>query len=393
MILRIENSARDYDWGSKTLMSDYLGLPATGRPMAEVWFGTHHGSPALVASSSQSATSTPAPESLATLESAIGHRLSFLLKILAAETPLSIQAHPTTSQAQAGFARENAAGISLSAHSRNYKDDRSKPELIVALSDFRALCGFKTKTEIEALLADFEAISTLSDHFIATAKHWRVLLSGTNGIRDLLVDLLARRENFGGFCSELAGLAEFEAQFELAAELNLLYPGDPGVMIAMLMNHFWLEPGEALYLPAGNIHAYLSGLGVEVMAASDNVLRGGLTSKHIDPDELIDVIDFDAEPVQVLRAKNLNAGLAAYQTDATDFALYRAEVSASTLLAELELPAEAIVLCTEGEVAVSESLGNREVLRRGQAVYLDNSAQSITLAGSGTVFLATGPIS
>lgn len=391
MILRIENSARDYAWGSKTLITDYLGLPETGRPMAEIWFGTHHGSPAMVSAASEA--SAPTPEAGATLESAIGHRLSFLLKILAAETPLSIQAHPSAAQAQAGFARENAAGISLSAYSRNYRDDRSKPELIVALSDFRALCGFKSKGEIDALLADFESISTLSENFLATAKHWRLLLNGPNGIKDLLVDLLARRDNFGGFTAELAGLAEFEAHFELAADLDRLYPGDPGVMIAMLMNHFWLEPGEALYLPAGNIHAYLSGLGVEVMAASDNVLRGGLTSKHIDPDELIDVIDFDADPVHVLRAKNLNAGLAAYQTDATDFALYRAEVSAATVLAELELPAEAIVLCTAGEVAVSESSGNREVLRRGQAAYLDNAARSITLAGSGTMFLATGPIS
>ena len=387
MILRIENSPRDYDWGSKTLIPDYFGLPETGRPMAEIWFGTHPGSPAVLAAAETTA-SQPAP----TLQASLGHNLSFLLKILAADSPLSIQAHPSDAQAQAGFARENASGIPINATNRNYKDDRSKPELIVALNDFRALCGFKSKTQIDAMLADFESIASLSETFLATAKHWRELLSRPTGLKDLLVDLLARRENFSGFAAELAGLAEYEAQFELAAELNQRYPGDPGVMIALLMNHFWLEPGQALYLPAGNIHAYLSGLGVEVMSASDNVLRGGLTSKHIDSDELVSVIDFEAAPVEILRARELNAGLFAYETEADDFALYRAEVGASTVLAELQLPAEAIVLCTGGEVAVSESSGNREVLRRGQAAYLDNSAKSITLAGSGTLFLATGPI-
>lgn len=387
MILRIENSARDYDWGSKTLIADYFGLPETGQPMAEIWFGTHPGSPAMV---SNEAANLSAPR--VSLESAVGHQLSFLLKILAADSPLSIQAHPSTAQALAGFARENAAGIGLGASNRNYKDDRSKPELIVALTDFRALCGFKPKREIDALLADFESITTLSEAFLATAKHWRVLLNEPNGLKDLLVDILARRGNFGGFTSELASLAEFEAHYELAAELNTRYPGDPGVMISLLMNHFWLEPGEALFLPAGNIHAYLSGLGVEVMAASDNVLRGGLTTKHIDIDELIDVVDFAAKQVEVLRAKELSAGLLSYPTAADDFQLYRAEVSGATVLAELKLPAETIVLCTAGEVAVSESSGNREVLRRGQAAYLDNSAQSVTLAGSGTLFIATGPL-
>ena len=384
MLFKISNSARDYAWGSKSLIADYFRIEPTGRPMAEIWFGTHSGSPAKVAESGE------------TLSKAIGHELSFLLKILAADTPLSIQAHPSSAQAVAGFARENAAGIALDASHRNYRDDRHKPEMIVALSDFQALCGFKPISEIKAILGDFASIPSLSAGFQATAADWLAMLEAGDaeadaGLREVVTDILSRRDAFLGFTAELAGLAEFEAQFELAHRLNELYPGDPGVMIAMLMNQIWLEPGEALYLPSGIIHAYLSGLGVEVMASSDNVLRGGLTAKHIDVDELASVVIFEGGQILPTRPRELAHGLVEFESPVSDFKLYRAEVTGQNLLADLEFPAEAVVLCTGGEVAISNSLGEREVLTLGQAAYAANDAKFITIAGSGTVFIATGP--
>ncbi len=375
LLFKITNVARDYAWGSKTLIADYFKIAPTGRPMAEIWFGTHAGSPAKI-------------DSGATLREAIGHDLSFLLKILAAETPLSIQAHPNSQQAFEGFARENAAGIDLHSPIRNYKDAHHKPEMLVALTEFQALCGFKSAAAIDAMLADFAEIPSLSETFKSTASSWRELLA-ESGLAALVADVLSRRDNFLGFTTELAGLAEFEGQYELAAKLNQLYAGDPGVFIAMLMNHVWLEPGQAIFLGAGEIHAYLSGLGVEIMAASDNVLRGGLTEKHIDVDELVSILKFEptaaavVEPVQVLQ------GVYKYSAPVDDFALLRVDVDGEINLPLDQLPAESIALVTEGSISMSADDGGKLTLSSGQAAYLNNSGE-LKLAGSGTVFIGVG---
>ena len=270
MLVRITNDARDYAWGSRTLIPDYFSMPATGLPMAEIWFGTHPGSEARVLETGEA------------LGSAIGHKLPFLLKILAADSPLSIQAHPTMQQAQAGFAAENAAGVPLGATNRNYKDDQHKPEMIIALTEFEALCGFKSQREIGFLLQDLAEHPGVSEGFRSISAGWLKMFEQPEGLKSVFADICNRRGNLDGYNAELTALADGEGQYALAERLNLLYPGDPGVVLALLMNHVYLEPGQALYLPAGNIHAYLSGLGVEIMAASDNVLRGGLTPKHID---------------------------------------------------------------------------------------------------------------
>jgi mannose-6-phosphate isomerase len=379
VLIKITNTARDYAWGSRTLISDYFGTQPTGQPMAEIWFGTHPGSAATVAESGES------------LPDAIGHQLSFLLKILAAESPLSIQAHPNAAQAKAGFDRENAAGIELTANKRNYKDDQHKPEMIVALTEFEALCGFKPQQEIAYLLEDLAQHPSVSDGMHSIAAGWLALFKQPEGLKKLFADILSRRGNLDGVTAELTNLAEFEGQFALAERLNLLYPGDPGVVVALLMNHIYLEPGEALFLPAGNIHAYMSGLGVEVMAASDNVLRGGLTPKHIDVAELESVLDFSFGAVPKVETRELVTGLIEYPAAVDEFITYRAELSGANLLADLNLPGESIFLCTAGEVAISTSLDERLVLRRGEAAYLSGEANKFSLAGSGTCFMATSP--
>lgn len=379
MLVKLANQARDYAWGSPTLIPDYFGLKSTAAPMAEIWFGTHPGSPAVLAD-----------EPTKTLTQQLGGRqLSFLLKILAADAPLSIQAHPNAQQAKDGFARENAEGIPLAAKNRNYKDDRHKPEIIVALSRFEALCGFKPLKKIDELLEDLESHISTSDGFRSIAGSWRELLKTDNGLQKVFTDVSHRRGNFDGFTAELASLANFEARFELAERLNNLYPGDPGVMLAMLMNHVVLQPGQALFLPAGNIHAYLHGLGVELMAESDNVLRGGLTPKHIDVDELERVVNFTAGELPLVEPVEVAAGLVQYPCAVDDFQLYRAEPSGSQLLIDLQLPGEAIILCTAGEIAVSTSQDERLVLTRGEAAYMSADAKFFSLTGAGTAYLAT----
>ena len=382
MLFKITNSARDYAWGSSTLIPEYFGIQATGRPMAEIWFGTHEGSPARLVDENR------------TLAAALeGKQLPYLLKILAADSPLSIQAHPNSAQAAEGFARENAAGIGIHAADRNYKDDRHKPEMIVALTEFEALCGFKSEKQIRNLLESMLDPTDVSAGLTTIVNHWLDLFNGPDALQKLFVDITNRRGNLDGVTAELTQQANLSAQFELAARLNLLYPGDPGVIIALLMNHVWLEPGEALFLPAGNIHAYLSGLGVEVMAASDNVLRGGLTPKHIDVAELERVLTFAPTEVELVKTRDLAQGLVEFETPVDDFILYRADLSGGVVLADLNVPGASIILCTAGEIAVSNSIEERVVLQRGEAAFIGADAKKFTLAGSGTAYLATSPIS
>ena len=378
MIRKISNQAMPYAWGSRTLISDYLGIHATGQPMAEIWFGTHHAS---MASDLEDAT-----RSLLDLREQ--KPLSFLLKILAADSPLSIQAHPNLEQAAAGFERENRAGIALSAAHRNYKDAGHKPEMIVALSEFEALCGFRSVASVRELLEDIQSYPATED-LKEAAANWAQLLEG-DSLQPLVSQLLHSRAQFGVLSVALAALANFDGRFELAHRLNELYPGDPGVFIAMMMHHVHLQPGQALFLPAGNIHAYLSGLGVEVMAASDNVLRGGLTPKHIDVLELEAVVNFAEEPVELVRQVELANGLVEFKTPVDDFVFYRIEPSGDRVLADLQLGADSVALCTAGEVAVSNSLGERVVLQRGEAAFISNDAKLTSFAGSGTLFVAVG---
>lgn len=381
MLVKIANQPRNYAWGSRTLIADYFGpqIPATNEPMAEIWFGTHPGSPSVLAEN---------PDR--TLASELGGPgLKFLMKILAADQPLSIQAHPNSAQAKAGFERENSQGIAVDAKNRNYKDDQPKPEIIVALSEFEALCGFKPIDEIDALLEDMETHTGVSEGFRTMSANWRKLLHETDGLKKVFTDISHRKGNLDGFTAELTAMADFEARFALSERLNLLYPGDPGVILALLMNHVFLEPGQALFLDAGNVHAYLSGLGVEVMAASDNVLRGGLTPKHIDVDELERVVDFRAGKIAPVTPREVVQGLIEYPCNTDAFLLYKAEPSGDRVLADLSMPGESIILCTAGEIALSNSLEERVILRRGEAAYMSSEAKFFTISGSGTAFLAT----
>lgn len=379
MLLKITNQARDYAWGSRTLISDYFGIPATGEPMAEIWFGTHPVSPSVLGGN---------PDTSLT-EKLEGHQLSFLLKILAADEALSIQAHPNSDQAQHGFIRENQAGIALDAPTRNYRDDKHKPEIIVALSDFEALCGFRPIVEIQELLGDLGTHSQSSAALVQLSSTWLKILNGESGLQKVFIDIANRRGNFDGIAAELAAMADFDSRFSLAEKLNRIHPGDPGVLLALLMNHVFLEPGESLFLSAGNIHAYLSGLGVEVMAASDNVLRGGLTSKHIDVKELEAVLNFTTMPVPKVKSIELSSGLIHYPCETDDFLLYRLEPNGQRVMVEISLPGESIILCTAGEVAISNSLDESLILRRGEAAYLSGDARYFNLSGSGTAFLAS----
>jgi mannose-6-phosphate isomerase len=400
----ITNTPRDYSWGSATAIADLLGTPASGAPQAELWLGAHPGSPARILDGAMPHGAENLAEWIANdREAAIGDhaQLPFLLKILAADGPLSLQAHPTLERAREGFEAENAAGIALDAPNRNYKDALHKPEVIFALSDtFDALCGFRPVAEIREIVALLQQWDTASDApapAVLAPFASRALAEGDEGdvLRSLVEWLLGGEPEVESVITRVSLLAdaptaveggEYAASFATVRDLAAEYPGDPGIVTSLLLNRVTLSAGEALYLPAGNIHAYLKGLGVELMAASDNVLRGGLTPKYIDVPELLSVLDFESLPVPYLRPTFPSEGVEEFRPGVPDFVLARIHTRLNERAA-YRPDGAAIAICTEGSFEIHGERSDT-TLERGQSVFITPEEGAITFTGVGTIFLA-----
>jgi mannose-6-phosphate isomerase len=371
---QLSNGVRFYPWGSRTVIPDLLGEPVPAdRPYAELWVGAHPDEPSVLSDG------RPLDEAIeqhpdALLSAAVcerfGPRLPFLMKVLAAEQPLSLQAHPTTEQARAGFAAEEAAGVPHDDVTRTFKDPFHKPELLLALTTFEALCGFRPVEESLHCLAKLQ-VPVLKPTIAALAR---------GGLRAAIPQLLAlsgkRRTELVEAVAEAAGRfvaahdPEFINTYRWAATLAQTYPGDPGVVISLMCNHLKLAPGEAVFLPAGNLHAYLSGAGIEVMASSDNVLRGGLTHKHVDLAALIEVLDFTDGRVPILHPVHGPGGLR-YPVPVEDFDLTRCQLDG--LSGSLTTRGPQVLLCTEG-TAVLTSADGELVLEKGSSAFVPAGA-------------------
>jgi len=382
MLVKLTNQPMDYAWGSTNLIQDYFGIEPTGKPMAEIWFGTHDGSPTQV---------KDLDVSLQDLRVARGmpDRLPFLLKILAAAAPLSIQAHPNPVQAKEGFAAENAAGVAITDSKRNYKDDKAKPEMIVALTEtFEAMVGFSDSRLIIERFAEIREASS-SERLNAVLIKWSELLQSEDGLLQVCLETLSSAELDEQLISDLVDAAEqCPSLVDLVTHLSTHHGFDRGIVTALLMNYVVLSKGEAAFVPAGMPHAYLSGLGVEIMLASDNVLRGGLTPKHIDVVELAKVLVFEETEAKPVQVRKLAVGLEEFDIPTPEFHFYRATLSANNLLVDLNLPGDAIVLCTSGAIAVSSSKGEREVINPAEAAFISGDARTFSLAGNGEAFIA-----
>jgi mannose-6-phosphate isomerase len=373
MLSRITGFTKNYDWGSKDLIPDFFGTDKSSEPIAEIWFGTHP-----LGESETIWEGKPLSESL-------GKKLNFLVKIISADRALSIQVHPNAQQARDGFHYEQAQGIALDDPKRNYKDSSHKPEALIALTSFKALCGFRPRKDLILIFTEF---GKSEPEFELLAKN---LIGGSN-LAEVFQELIANTElakRFNQTVDTSQNVAMATEARDLVQRLLVQFPDDTGALVALMLNEVSLEPGQAIYLPAGNIHAYLSGLGIEVMAASDNVLRSGLTSKHVDLAEVLKIADFNEFQEPKVRPRKLAEGLVEYPVQASEFRIYRAEVSGKNLLADLDLPASAMVVCTSGEVAVSTSLDEREVLTKAQVVFA-SGAKKLSLSGSGTAFVILG---
>lgn len=393
MISELSNVVQPYAWGSRHSLAELRGEPGpTAGPEAELWMGAHPLAPSRLCATGQTldAAVAAAPEAL--LGEQVAHsyanKLPFLLKVLAADTPLSLQAHPTVAQALAGFAADESAGIPIDAPHRNYRDQNHKPELLCALTEFWALCGFRDVRRTLELLAELSlpelepVHSSLSRDGSAAgiSRVFAELMTTPAAARARLAALTAEA------CQRLAGRsARFAQELTWGARIGQLYPGDIGLVSALLLNLVRLEPGEAIYLPAGNLHAYLGGTGVEIMASSDNVLRGGLTPKHVNVPELVRVLDFTPLEVQPLRAVAVGPEHV-YRTQAREFQLSYFDVAGAELAVEPSGPE--IWLVTNGHVSLVEPDAPELVLERGRSAFVSAATRQLRLAGNGRVFRA-----
>jgi len=394
---RLLNTIRPYAWGSTTAIPELLGTEPTGEPQAELWMGAHPGAPSRIDRGDGPVPldavidADPAAELGDATVKRFGPRLPFLLKVLAAGAPLSVQVHPDLAQAKAGFAAEESRGIPIGAAHRNYKDANHKPEMLVALSPFDGLCGFRRPADAAELL---EALGVDS-----LAPYVDILRAQPEdqALREVLAAVLsADPDEMAGTvhaateaAARLAGDpdAPHTADYAAYAKAARSFPGDRGIIAAMLLNYVRLQPGEALYLGAGVPHAYLEGLGVEIMANSDNVLRCGLTPKHIDVPELLRIVRFEAGDPGVLRPEATPDGEELYPAPIDEFRLSRYVLAPGAGTRTLPPGTPQILLCTDGEARLRTN-GTTLTLARGESAYVP-AGEPVELGGEATVFRAT----
>lgn len=369
-IRALRSPIRSYAWGSRTALAELTGRAApTAEPEAELWMGAHPSAPSEVLTE-QGAVSLEEwirrdPETVLGPEVArrFDGRLPFLFKVLAPETALSIQTHPDAEQARAGFARENAAGLALDAPERNYRDPNPKPEIICALTPFAALCSFRRADEIAAGLGALGVpeleplLARLAGEGLAA--FFRALLSLPPPERTSLAQAAAAAAD--GSSGEHAWLRELARQ----------HPGDVGVLAPLLLNLIELAPGQALFLPAGELHAYLKGVGVELMANSDNVLRGGLTPKHVDVPELLATLTFREGPPPLLEPGPDGV----YASSAREFELAALHLEPGRPVERSRPGGVEILLCTAGAARVCDPRHDETLaLARGAAALVPGAA-------------------
>ncbi|OBF27963.1 mannose-6-phosphate isomerase, class I [Mycobacterium sp. ACS4331] len=402
----LRGAVRTYAWGSRTAIADFTGRPVPApHPEAELWLGAHPADPAWVQTPDgehsllDAVRADPEGQLGPAVRARFGDVLPFLVKVLAADEPLSLQAHPSTEQAVEGFAREDRLGVPLNSPVRNYRDRSHKPEILIALEPFDAMAGFRPVAQTVELLRAL-GVSELDPY--------AALLSGgaeSDGLRALFttwitlpqpeLDVLVPAVLEGAINYVQSGAPEFAAEARTILELGERYPGDAGVLAALLLNCVHLEPGEAIYLPAGNLHSYLQGVGVEVMANSDNVLRGGLTPKHVDVPELLRVLNFTPATADDLHPRIEQEGIErSYLTPAAEFAVSVLHLEGADLGHEVDAPCAhegpQILICSHGDVDVVAKSGQLR-LERGSAAWVPADEGPIRLVAdrTATLFRAT----
>ncbi len=394
----LENTIQEYAWGSFTAIPGLLGRTSPAEmPQAELWMGAHPKAPSKVVCDGRSESLIDwiarDPERVLgkSVAETFGSRLPFLFKVLAAAAPLSIQAHPDRENACRGFAAENRRGIPLSAPERNYRDDNHKPECLCALTPFAALIGFRSVAQIRAYLTRCAAEP------LAGALRGLVQPPASEGLKRFFSNLMAlddgqRQTAVRSAVQAAKTLEKSDAAFSWLLSLQRAYPDDIGVLAPLFLNLVELEPGQALYLGAGDLHAYLEGMGIELMANSDNVLRGGLTPKHIDTAELVRVLDFREKAPEILRPQQQDGGVWAYETPAAEFSLSVIRLSPQSDYVSPSNRSVEIFLCTEGAAVITDVKRSESLsVSRGTSVLVPAAVAQYRLTGSAVLYRASVP--
>ncbi len=392
-LIPLEPRVQHYAWGDIRFIPTLLGRENPHAvPHAELWMGAHPDLPSKVGAGTLRDLIAEDPESV--LGPAVAREfqgeLPYLIKILSAALPLSLQAHPTEEQARAGYLRENRAGIGLGAPHRNYRDPRGKPELLAALTDFYALVGFRPLEEIAATLQEVPELHRLAAGFKPEAESLRGLYRRMMTLPQADVDeilepilLRLRRHSFERDRREF-WMVRCDDIFARALS------HDRGILSALFLNLVHLKPGDAVTLEPGVLHSYLEGSGVEIMASSNNVLRGGLTEKHVDVEELSNIVSFTGGVTPILRRLPAREGESYYPTSVKEFQLFAIDVSPDRAY-EVEAAYSAeILVALEGDDLEVSSADVTKTLRRGHSL-LATHGTSYRITGRGKVYRASVP--
>ena len=388
---KMKNTIQTYAWGSHTAVTDLFGIPnPSAKPQAELWMGAHPKAPSMIWLQGRwQALDLLISQYFETflgktVANRFGPQLPFLLKILAAEQPLSIQAHPDKIQAAAGFRRENKAEIDLTAPHRNYKDPQHKPECLCALTPFTGLCGFRSLSNMMPLMGK-----------IWPTQYNNLLTSLTkDGMKSFFKRLMTlpvkkRLDLVAQNVHQAHSAVEENAAFSWMVRLNAMFPGDIGVLAPLFLNLVELQPGEAIFLPARQLHAYLNGVGIEIMANSDNVLRGGLTHKHVDVPELIRVLDFEPHTPEILMATERDSIENAYPSSAEEFVLSVLQISSDRDYA-FNSESICILFCTRGSAVLSCRKDESIIpIQRGESVLIPAALSGWSISGRATLYMAS----
>jgi len=395
----LRNNVQTYAWGSKTAIPELLGRKApASKPQAELWMGAHPKAPSFVAWDDKWESLIDLiqkePEDILgrPVVEKFGRRLPYLFKVLAASRPLSIQAHPSLAQAKAGFQRENDLGLALDAPNRNYRDANHKPECIYAITPFWALNGFRPIADIYVYLG------RVCPHGLAVERDDLRQQPNAKGMARFLKTLLtmpaSRKKTLISETRRNAqNLFEKDNVFEWVAKLCQAYPEDIGILAPVFLNLLRLEPGQAMFLQSGELHAYLQGVGIELMANSDNVLRGGLTPKHIDVPELLNVLNFNESKIKILSGTRIGSCERIYPCPAREFVLAVIRTEEGLSYQSAKDRSVEMILCTEGKATITDSRTSAKIsLAKGTSMIIPAAVEQYRIDGRAKVYKAAVPV-
>ncbi len=401
MIYKLKNKIQEYTWGSKIFIPELLGFKnSEAKPQAELWMGAHPKASSKISKKDKTISladlirQNPARILGSEVAFNFNNKLPFLFKVLAAGQPLSIQAHPNLKKAKEGFDRENKAGIPLSAPTRNFKDDNHKPELICALTSFDAMCGFRDVNDIVEILHYLDLIKILPGAIElqknpsenSLKNFFSNLINSTSKEKTEFVNSLVRETS-----NKTPRTENEKLVFEWILKLSKKYPGDIGIFSPILLNVIRLQPGEALYLDAGILHAYLNGAGIEIMANSDNVLRGGLTPKHVDVPELLKTLTFKNGKVNIIRPEQKGESEFVYQTPVREFELSFLKISEKKHFKIMETKCSQIMLCTKGNSEIFWNSNKNLKVKKGESIFISAGTKDLKIKGNSEFYRARVP--